>query len=144
MADFTISISDTLYEKALRVAEANATTVEDVIRQHLMDAFESPPLELPIDERTELKALQYLSDDTLWTLLREQMPPARQMRLSALMEMNSRGTTSIEEAAELAGLVEDGDRLMLRKAEAMRLLLDRGYTVNLDDMTPTNGQSDLG
>jgi len=136
MSDYTILISDRLYEKAQRVAEQTALPVDEVIRMRLEGALDNPPLDLPADERAELRALAYLSDDTLWTILREQMQAPKQERLSAFMEKNSRGTISENEYNELANLVEDGQQLTLRKAEAMRLLLDRGYTVKLDDMRP--------
>jgi hypothetical protein len=70
MSDNPISISDTLYEKAHRVAEQTAQQVDDVIRERLADAFDVPLAELPVDELAELRALAYLSDDTLWTIAR--------------------------------------------------------------------------
>jgi hypothetical protein len=36
----------------------------------------------------------------------------------------------------LVTLVEDGQRLTLRKATAMKYLMDRGYKVTLDDLKP--------
>jgi hypothetical protein len=68
----------------------------------------------------------------------EQMQQAHQQMLSILMDKNSRGTISVEEFKKLAELVEDGQRLTLRKAEAMGLLMDRGYKISLDDMKPIN------
>jgi hypothetical protein len=138
MSDHMISISDSLYEKAQRVAKQTSRQVEDVIRTRLEGALDESTFDLPSDERAELRALGYLSDDTLWTIMQEQMQAVKQERLSALMEKNSRGTITDDEYQQLADLVEDGQRLMLRKAEAMRLLMDRGYKVRLDDMKPAN------
>lgn len=138
MSDYTISISGTLYEKAQRLAEQTAQPVDDIIRERLEDALSHPLLDLPPDERAELQAMSYLSDDTLWTIAREQMQPALQSRLSALMDMNSQGTLSADERDELAALVERGERLTLRKAQAMRLLLERGYSITLDDLKPVD------
>jgi hypothetical protein len=89
---------------------------------------------LPADELAELQAMVYLSDDTLWTIAREQMQPDLQKRMSTLMNKNSEGTITGEEHNELSSLVERGERLMLRKAEAMKLLLERGYSVTLADI----------
>ena len=55
-----------------------------------------------------------------------------------LMDKNSFGTISNDEYQELSALVESGQRLMLRKSEAMKLLLDRGYQVGLEDLKPVN------
>jgi hypothetical protein len=77
---------------------------------------------LPPEEQAELDALHHLSDDALWTIAREQMPADVQARAHDLMD---RKTLSNEEQAELDLLVERGDRLMLRKAEASAILRDR-------------------
>ena len=138
MSNYLISIPDALYEKARRVAEQTAQPVDDVIRERLADAFDEPLAELPADEVAELRALAYLSDDTLWTIAREQMPTAKQEHMSMLMDKNSFGTISDEEYQELSVLVEGGQRLTLRKSEAMKLLLDRGYQVGLEDLKPVN------
>lgn len=80
----------------------------------------------------------YLSDDALWTMAREQMASARQERMQVLMDKNTFGTITDEEYDELTQLVEQGQRLALRKAEAMKLLLDRGYPVTLDSLKPAD------
>lgn len=134
MSDYTISIPSALYEKAQRVARQTAKEVDELIRTRLEGALDEPSFALPEDERDELKAMAYLSDDALFNLMREQMQRPKQERLSALMDKNARGTISSDEYTELATLVEDGQRLTLRKARAMSLLMDRGYTLGLDDM----------
>ena len=134
MSDYTISIPNTLYEKAQRVAQQTSRQVDEVIRTRLENALDEPSFDLPADERDELKAMAYLSDDALFNLMREQMQPTKQQQLSLLMDKNSRGTITDDEYRELATLVEDGERLMLRKATAMNLLMDRGHKVVLNDM----------
>jgi hypothetical protein len=138
MSDHTISIPHTLYEKARHLAQQTSQPVDEVIRTRLEDALAQPLLALPTDERAELQAMAYLSDDTLWTIAREQMPPVVQDGLSRLMEKNSQGTITADEYQALSALVERGQRLTLRKAQAMKLLLDRGYTVSLDELKPVN------
>jgi hypothetical protein len=134
MSDHTISIPDTLYEKAQRLAQQTSRQVDEVIRTRLEGALDEPAFDLPAGERDELKAMAYLSDDALFSMMREQMQRAKQERMSTLMDKNTRGTITVEEYKELAALVEDGERLTLRKATAMSLLMDRGYKVQLDDM----------
>jgi hypothetical protein len=134
MSDFTISIPETLYDKARRIAEQTARPVEEVIRIRLEESFEVSPLDLSDDERAELRALSYLSDDTLWTIAREQMANARQEHMQTLMDKNTFGTITDAEYDELAQLVEHGQRLTLRKAQAMKLLMDRGHSITLNQM----------
>ncbi|MDL5054923.1 hypothetical protein QQ056_15395 [Oscillatoria laete-virens NRMC-F 0139] len=138
MSDYTISIPDSLYQKAQQVAKQRSLSVDEVIRVGLEGAFVESMLDIPLDEQAELKAMTYLSDDALFSMMREQMPQAKQARMSVLMDKNNRGTISDEEHAELVTLVEDGQRLTLRKATAMKYLMDRGYKVTLDDLKPLN------
>lgn len=93
-------------------------------------------LSLPAHERRELEAMRYLSDDALWTIAREVIQPEVQDRLSALMERHSVSQLPAAEQAELAALVERGDRLMLRKAAAMQYLTERGHQVTAERLKP--------
>ena len=101
--------------------------------EHL-NAFASPML--PPDEEAELAALKHLSDDALWTIAREQLSDDVQARMQVLMDRNSSGELTTDEYAELATLVERGQRLTLRKSEAAAVLTHRGYTVHRSDLRP--------
>jgi hypothetical protein len=138
MRKYTIAIPHALYEKAQRLAQHTAQSVDELMCTWLEGALEQPMLDLPSDERAELQAMSYLSTDALWTIAREQMPPDVQQTMSHLMEKNSQGTITAEEFRDLSALVERGQRLTLRKSQAMKLLLDRGYAVSLDALKPTD------
>ena len=138
MSEHTISIPNTLYEKAQRLAQQTSKSVDDVICARLEGALDQPMLDLPSDERDELQAMSYLSDDTLWTIAREQMQPELQASMSQLMEKNSTGTISEAELGELSDLVERGQRLTLRKSQAMKLLLKHGHSISLDELKPAD------
>lgn len=138
MSDYTFSIPDTLYEKARRIAQQTSQQVDEVILAKLEGALDEPLFDLPDDEKEELKAMAYLADDTLWTIAREQMPKTVQERMSGLMTRNTRGTITDDEYAELTELVERGNRLTLRKAQAMKYLTERGHKVTLDNLKPTD------
>lgn len=138
MSSYTISIPDKLYQKAQLVAQQTSQPVDEVIRTRLEGAFDEPFLGLPDEEQSELKAMAYLSDDALFSMMREQMQRTKQARMSTLMDKNTHGTITDEEYQELAALVEDGQRLTLRKATAMDILMDRGVELGLDDMKPAD------
>lgn len=138
MGNYTVSIPEKLYDKARRVAEQTARPVEEVIRARLEQSLDETPLDLPDDERAELRALVYLSDDALWTIAREQMAHSKQERMQALMDKNSSGAITNDEHNELAQLVELGQRLTLRKAEAMKVLLERGYAITAEALSPAD------
>ncbi|ETX04158.1 hypothetical protein [Candidatus Entotheonella palauensis] len=138
MSDHTISIPNSLYEKAQRLAKQSSQSVDSVICTRLEDALDQPLIDLPADERAELQAMSYLSTDALWTMAREQMQPELQDVMSQLMNKNSKGTITENELRHLSELVERGQRLTLRKAQAMKLLLDRGYSVSPDALQPAH------
>lgn len=138
MSDHTISIPNSLYEKAQRLAKQSSQSVDSVICTRLEDALDQPLIDLPADERAELQAMSYLSTDALWTMAREQMQPELQDVMSQLMNRNSKGTITENELRHLSELVERGQRLTLRKAQAMKLLLDRGYSVSPDALQPAH------
>lgn len=97
---------------------------------------DQPDSEIPAEELAALKAMENLSNDALWTAVREQMPADIQARMSVLMNKNNFGTITDDEYAELAAHVEEGDKLMLRKSQAMKYLTERGYKITLDDLKP--------
>jgi hypothetical protein len=132
----TLTVPDEVYDQALEIAEATDQPIEDVLVQYLEESFMNPLARLPRDEQSELNALQFLSEDALWTIAREQMPQQRQDRMKGLMDRNTKGTITPEEYKELEQLVEQGQRLMLRKATASGILMDRGHRVTFEDMSP--------
>jgi hypothetical protein len=135
----TLPIPASVYDHARRTAEQTARPIEQVLVEYLeAAASESQDEPLPADEQAELDALARLSDDALWTIAREQMPLAAQARMQVLMDRNSRGQLSEAERQELEELVERGDRLTLRKAEAAALLTERGYKVTPSDLAARN------
>jgi hypothetical protein len=136
ISEYTISIPNSLYEKAQRLARQTSQSVDDIICTWLEDALDQPMLDLPSDERAELHAMSYLSTEALWTIAREQMHPDLQHSMSQLMDKNSQGTITEDEFRDLSELVERGLRLTLRKSQAMKLLLDRGYSLSLDILKP--------
>lgn len=138
MTDHLIAIPEHLYERAQQIAETTAQTVEVVISSRLEESLGAASLDIPDDEQAELRALGYLSNDALWTIAREQMSQEKQSRLTDLLERNSLHELPEAEQDELAQLVELGDRLTLRKAEAMRLLMQRGHQITLESLDPDN------
>jgi hypothetical protein len=139
MADLIIlKVPEDISTRARQIAEAIAQPVEQLLLDHLKTLAAPLPV-LPPDTQAELDALQHLSDDALWTIARAQMPEDVQARAHALMDKNSRGAMTDEEHAELEQLVERGDRLMLRKAEAAAILRKRGHTFTPKDFQAQHG-----
>lgn len=128
----TLNVSEQAYTRAQEIAARTAQPVEAVLQSWLESAVNVPPLSP--DDEAELQAIQALSDDALWTIAGEQMPRPEQERLSLLLKLNERGAATDEEITALDRLLERGDRLMLRKAEAAAILTRRGYTVRSENL----------
>lgn len=125
-----LTVPEDVSSRAREIARTTAQPVEQVLLAHLKTLSFPQPI-LPPDEQAELDALKHLSTDALWTIAREQMPDDMQVRAHELMDKNSRGSITDEEYLELQKLVERSDRLMVRKAEAVDLLRQRGYSNNV-------------
>jgi hypothetical protein len=135
MSDYTLTVPESIYQRARQLAEERSQPVDQVMIDHLKTLSPELPT-LPPDEAAELDALRHLSDDALWTIAREQMPKDIQRHMQELMDKNSSGAISADELTELERLVERGQRLTLRKSEAAALLTGRGYKVTPQDMSP--------
>lgn len=125
----TVSLPDTIFDPLRKIAESRAQSVEDVVVDQLRSAMSVSLPSLPPDEESELVAYKFLSDDTLYGIVREQMPQKMQERMQALMDKNTFGTITPEEHDELTELVERGQRLTLRKAWAAGILMERGHQI---------------
>lgn len=134
----TIEVPDEVYERAQRIAQERAWPVEQVLADHLAGTF-SALAAMPVDEQAELGAFRLLSDDALRGLAGAQMARQARERTLYLGDRTSRGTITPEERGEYERLVERGNRLMLRKAWAAGVLMDRGHRVGLQDLAPRDG-----
>lgn len=132
----TLPVPDDIYNRAAHIAQLTAQPVEAVLLQQLRDAFADPLAAFAPEEQQELTALALLSDETLWTIAREQMTAEKQTRLQTLMDGNTQGTLDARQRAELEALVGQGQQLTMRKGKAAALLTDRGYAITIDALSP--------
>ena len=131
----TLELTDDLIARVREQAAHTDQALEQVLVQQLEVAFAAPLPTLAPNEQAELDALEQLSTNALWTIAQEQMPHDQQNRMEALMNGNTKGKLLPNESTELENLVEQGQRLMLRKAKAAAILTEQGYRVTPDDMT---------
>lgn len=132
-----LKVPEDISARARQIAKTTAQPVEQVLLDYLK-TLSTPLPTLPTDVQAELDALKQLSDDALWTIAREQMPDDVQARAHDLMTRNTQGTITDAEYEELQKLVDRGDRLMLRKAEAAGLLRERGHHFAQQDFKPAH------
>ncbi|RLC65313.1 MAG: hypothetical protein DRI48_06850 [Chloroflexi bacterium] len=124
-----LTLPKAIYERARETARVVNRPLEEVLVQSIVLSL--PPLEedMPAPLRTELAALSLLDDETLQAIARSTMDSERQAQLEALAETQKRRSLTPVEQATLAELMSEAEQVMLRKAEAYRLLARRGYEV---------------
>jgi hypothetical protein len=132
-----IKISESLSTRLRQLAARRRQPVESIVADRLFTALDDELDNLPTGEQAELRALHHLSDDALRAIAAEQMSTVNQARMGQLMERHSRNELNQTEIDDLAALIERGDQLMLRKAEAVAILKQRGVAESPDSlMTP--------
>lgn len=133
----TLALPEELYRELEAQAQVGAVSLDQVVlgtlRRHL------PPLEadLPAEIQSELRAMDYLSDDALWQMASASMNADKIALWDVLLERKQAGELTPEGQALLNRLRDEGELLTLRKAHAYVLLKARGHAIpTLDDLRP--------
>ncbi len=124
----TLNLPDIVYQRAKQAADALKRPLEDVIVNTLTTAL--PALDdVPPEMAGELAAMAQLSDEALQGLANSLLPVARQGLLDRLLDQRGRGELDEAGQRELMALVAECGRHILRRAEAVALLIARGRPV---------------
>ncbi|MDM8544550.1 hypothetical protein QUF90_26020 [Desulfococcaceae bacterium HSG9] len=124
-----VTLPNSVYDRIRMTAQASSLTAEEVIKQSvtlLLPAFES---DMPLHLRLSLAGLALLDDIQLWKAANTVMHESRQIQLEKLAELQKHRSLTKIEHRELDKLTEEAQQIMLYKAEARRLLAQRGHTV---------------
>ena len=125
----TVTLPDSVCDRIRTTAQTISLSSEEVIRQSVMlllPAFES---DIPPNLRLSLTKLSLLNDIQLWKTANSIMENTRQIRLEKLAELHKHRSLANEEQAELDSLMDEAQQIMLCKAEARRLLAQRGHFI---------------
>jgi hypothetical protein len=109
----TLEVSDQIKQRAGLIAIQTRQRIEDVLAKALESVFPDLPVEL-------------LPEDEVLALAKSKMPPAQEMRFTYLLGQNKEGQITPEELAELDHLMDEYDRGMLLKSQAIREAVTRG------------------
>lgn len=131
MSEQTIAITlpDSVFNRIKEIANVSSLTSEEVIRQSIMlllPAFES---DISQELRLSLASLSLLNDIQLWKVAKSAMRRKKQLRLENLAELKKHRSLTQIEQAELDSLMNEAQQTMLCKAEAKRLLSQRGHVI---------------
>lgn len=125
----TVTLPESLYIRAKETADAASLSIEKVLEQSIWRALPGLEEELPKQLRNDLVRLSLLTDEELWSIANTDMAAAAQDRLEELVDRQKLTQLIESEQIELNQLVTQAQNVMLKKAEAYRLLSFRGYKV---------------
>jgi hypothetical protein len=125
----TVTLPNSIYDRIRTTAQATSLSSEEVVRQSVMlllPAFES---DIPRNCRFNLAKLSLLNDIQLWKAANAVIESALQDRLETLAESQKHRDLTETEQSELDSLMYEAQQRMLCKAEARRLLVQRGHII---------------
>ena len=131
MASHTVMITlpETLYERVRISAEASARPVEDVLSQFIATSYPVLADDLSPEVRSEFAGWLLFSDARLWEIAQSRFEQLKQLELEELVVLQKQRSLIEAEQSKLHQLLLESQELMLRKAEAQRLLVQRGIRV---------------
>ena len=124
-----VTLSEPMYERVRASADALDRPIEEVLSQFIATAYPVLEDDLPLEMRTEFAGWLLFSDDQLWGLAKSRLGEAKQIDLEKLLEQQRHSSLNSVEQKRLNQLVKESQELVLYKAEAQRLLAQRGISV---------------
>lgn len=115
-------------EKLRRAAELTYRSVDEVLASTIDATLIAPP-GLPDDLAGELAAMRLLSDQALQSAVYPSLSPANQQRLRQLNQAAGERALTAAEAVEQADLLDAYQRSVVRRAQALAILAERGYPI---------------
>lgn len=131
----TVTLPELEFHRLQRAAELTYRSIDDIVSSVLNVASSVPP-DLPPEVGDELAAMRLFSDDALWAATQPSLSLAEQERLRQLNRIGGERALTQAEATEQAALLEAYQRSVLRRAEALALLRERGHPVSPDTPVP--------
>lgn len=125
----TLHLPETLYRRFEQRARWTRRSVENELLDAVASAA-SPVDDLPAELIDGLQALAHSTDDELWRLAREAVPRAESRELEALHALGRQDGLEEPQQAHRAWLLQQYERAILTRAQAAKLLKDRGHDVS--------------
>ncbi|MGE0824782.1 MAG: hypothetical protein AB7G75_24985 [Candidatus Binatia bacterium] len=127
-----VHIPEALFHKLKRTAELTHRSVEDVTVTSLEAAL--PVIQdLPSDVANELAAMHLFSDEALWAATAPSLSPTEEYRLNQLNTVAGERVLTPAEETEQQSLITAYHRSVLRRAQALAILAQRGHRIPVMD-----------
>lgn len=125
----SIDLPERLFQKLKRVADLTHRSVEEVAATSLEVALPTDQ-NLPADLADELAAMRLFSDDALWAATSPSLTPTEEQQLLHLNVAAGERELSSEETAEQQRLIDAYQRSVIRRAQALAILAQRGHNIS--------------
>jgi hypothetical protein len=123
-----VQVPERIYRKLKRAADVTYRPVEEILATTLNAALPEPP-GLPPELADELASMHLFSDDALWAAAAPSFPLTEQRRLSQLNHIAGQRPLRKAEKAEQTQLLAAYHRSVLRRAQALAILTQRGHAI---------------
>jgi hypothetical protein len=131
MPDQTIPIQlpEAIYQRLQQAAHATHHSIEEVVLQTIHGNLPPSLDDLSPELRCVVADLQHMSDEALWAVTKEQLPPQQWRRHQRVLRKGQEGTLAAAEHQELAELRAAVERFVTRRSYALALLKWHGHTI---------------
>jgi len=121
-----LSLPDSVYSRAQQLAQLSDRDITDVLTEAI--TLSLSPVGIPSDIQGDsiLKPIASLSDTEVIALSELHKEPESDRRSSELLEKQQAGTLTETERPELWRLMQTYQTMLLRKATALRVAVERG------------------
>lgn len=119
----TVELPNIALEQLQGLAQRQRRSVRDIVKEIIMRALP----ELPQDIKDELDTFKHLSDDVLWLLARSTLSEEDRRDLARLNDEAQRQPLLGPQVQRQQMLLDKYNRVLVRRAEAARVLKMRGY-----------------
>ena len=120
-----LQLPESLYERVRQIAADSHRPLEEVLVGSLALLFD----DLPDNPALTPQLLEALSDEQLWAIVFRPLAWTQDVRLRELTALGKAGALSADERAEIERLVDQLDRYVLLRSQALLLLKQRGHDV---------------
>ena len=124
-----VELPQGVFERVERTAKGLKQPVQQTLVKIVKAGLPSLA-KVPLEHRSELEALEAMSDGELWKTAQSEIPAAQQRQLDHLVQKNQAEDLNETERRSLDQLHAEANRLMLQKSYAYVLLKWRGHQVS--------------
>lgn len=124
----SVQVPEPIFRKLKRAADVTCRPVEEVLAATLNAALPEPS-GLPPELAGELASMHLFSDDSLWAATEPSLSPTEQRRLGQLNRIAGQRPLTKAEEAEQEQLLAAYHRSVLRRAQALAILTQRGHPI---------------